>query len=87
VVLVCPAACPAVVVLLSLCCPTGLFALREVCKLLEADVGLVLQLVEQEPELLDVPARSLQDNIRVRHISLMGPLVHSVQCQGVVRHD
>jgi hypothetical protein len=48
-------------------CLAGLFALQELCKLLEADVGVVLQLVQQEPGLLDVPARSLEDNIRVRH--------------------
>jgi hypothetical protein len=52
--------------LLLLCCHTGLFALRELCKLLDADVGVVLQLVQQERGLLDVPATSVEDNTRVR---------------------
>lgn len=52
--------------MLLLCCHTGLFALRELCKLLDADVGVVLQLVQQEAGLLDVPARSLEENARVR---------------------
>jgi hypothetical protein len=45
----------------------GLFALREVCALLGADVPTAVQLVRQEPALLDVPAKTLENNIRVRH--------------------
>lgn len=44
----------------------GLFALREVCALLGADVPTAVQLVRQEPALLDVPAKTLEYNIRVR---------------------
>jgi len=43
----------------------GLFALSELCKLMGIDVTAALQLVQQVPGLLDVPSRTIEDNVRV----------------------
>lgn len=48
----------------AICEPERLFALSELCKLMGIDVTAALQLVQQVPGLLDVPSRTIEDNVR-----------------------
>jgi molybdopterin/thiamine biosynthesis adenylyltransferase len=57
--------------------PAGLFALKELCKLLSADIGTALELVKQQPSLLDTPSRTLEAHVRVSHAAAAASLASS----------
>lgn len=67
--------CPPRHALLSRPAGTGLFALRQLCTLLGADVGSALELVKREPGLLDTPASSLEARLGVRSIHPTPPRI------------
>lgn len=64
---------------MAVCDPERLFALRQLCKLLDADVGTALELVKEEPSLLDTPASSLEARLAGIQCLLQLPRVSLLQ--------